>query len=83
MSYCPPLVLFLLGAALAWGLERAPRKAEHRQVDPTHKHPRATESINKQQRNTEEEPDSALQREYWEPCNSSFREYYSWGCTGG
>ena len=27
--------------------------------------------------------DSRWQREYWEPCNSTFREYYSWGCTGG
>ena len=26
---------------------------------------------------------SRWQREYWEPCNSTFREYYSWGCTGG
>ena len=27
--------------------------------------------------------DSRWQREYWEPCNSTFREYISWGCTGG
>ena len=29
-----------------------------------------------------EAPDLAFQREYWEPCNSTFREYISWGCTG-
>ena len=50
---------------------------------PTYKHHRPIGSINQQQRKTEEEPDSTFQREYWEPCNSSFREYYSWGCTGG
>jgi hypothetical protein len=80
MSYCPLLFFSFSATALAWGFERAPRKAQHRQVEPTYKH---LPGHREQQRKTEEEPDSAFQREYWEPCNSSFREHYSWGCTGG
>ena len=49
-------------------------------IAPDHRH---VESINKQQRKTEEAPDSAFQREYWEPCNSGFREYIWNSCTGG
>ena len=77
------LVSSFSATALAWGFERTPRRADHRHVESTYKHHRPIGSINKQQRKTEEEADSAFQREYWEPCNSTFREYISWGCTGG
>ena len=85
MSRC--LIALLLvssfsATALAWGFERTPRRADHRHVE-TYKHHRPIGSINKQQRKTGEVPDSSFHREYWEPCNSTFREYISWGCTGG
>ena len=72
------LVSSLSATALAWGLERTPRRADPRQVESTYKHHRP---INKQQRKTEEASDSAFHREYWEPCNSTFREYIVNGCT--
>jgi hypothetical protein len=75
------LVSFFSATAVSWGLERTPRGADHR--NSTYKHHRPIGSINKQQRKPEEAPDSSFQREYWEPCNSTFREYISWGCTGG
>ena len=82
MSRC--LIALLLffsfsATALAWGFERAPRKAQHRQVEPTYKHLPAIGSSSGRLRKNR----TALSSEYWEPCNSSFREYYSWGCTGG
>ena len=76
------LVSSFPATALAWGLDRNPRKADHRHVESTYKHHRPIELINKQKRKTEEASDLAFQREYWEPCNSTFREYISWGCTG-
>jgi hypothetical protein len=81
MSRC--LIALLLissfsATALAWGLERTPRRADERPVQSTVKHHRHIE----QKRETEEVSNLAFQREYWEPCNSTFREYYSWGCTG-
>jgi hypothetical protein len=77
------LVSSFSATALAWGLERTPRRADHRHVESTYKHHRPVESVSKHHRKTEEAPDSDFHREYWEPCNSTFREYYSWGCTGG
>ena len=76
------LVSSFSATTLAWGPERTPRRADHRH-DSTYQHHRPVESIYKHQRKTEEAPDSDFHREYWEPCNSTFREYYSWGCTGG
>ena len=63
--------------ALAWGHKRAPQRADHRHVKSTYTHHRSVESMK-----TGETVDLAFQREYWEPCNSTFREHYSWGCTG-
>ena len=77
------LVSSFSATALAWGLERTPRRADHRHVESTSKHHRPIGSINKQQRKTGEVPDGSFHREYWEPCNSTFREYISWNCTGG
>jgi hypothetical protein len=82
MSRC--LIALLLvssfsATALAWGLEKTPRRADHRQVEPSYKHYRPIKSIDKRR----ETPDSSFHREYWEPCNSTFREYIVNGCTGG
>ena len=71
------LVSLFPATALAWGLERNPRRADHRHVESTHNHQRSVESMK-----TGETVDLAFQREYWEPCNSTFREYIVWGCTG-
>ena len=73
------LVSSFSATALAWGLERTPRRADHRHVEPSDKHHRPIESIDKQR----EPPDSSFHREYWEPYNSTFREYIVNGCTGG
>jgi hypothetical protein len=73
------LVFSFSATALAWGLERTPRRADH-PVESSYKHHRPIES---HQRKTEEAPDSSFHREYWEPCNSTFREYIVNGCTGG
>jgi hypothetical protein len=70
-------------SALAWGLERTPRRADHRHLDSTYKHHQPVEAVHKRRRKTEEAPDSSFHREYWEPCNSTFREYIVNGCTGG
>jgi hypothetical protein len=70
------LISSFSATALAWG-ERAPRRTDHRHVESTYKHQRPVE------RKTGGASDSAFQREYWEPCNSTFREYISWNCTGG
>jgi hypothetical protein len=78
VSYSPPLGLLLLGDRPGLGLERTPRRADPRQVESTYNHHRP---INNQQRKTEEASDSAFHREYWEPCNSTYREYIVNGCT--
>jgi hypothetical protein len=75
------LVCSFSATALAWGIERSPKRTDHRPPESGYKHHRPVESINKQQRKTGEAPDSSFHREYWEPCNSTFREYISWGCT--
>ena len=68
--------------AWAWGHKKTAPRGDHRHVKSTYKQHRPIGSF-KQQRKTEEVPDSSFYREYWEPCNSTFREYISWGCTGG
>jgi hypothetical protein len=73
------LVSSFSATALAWGLERTPRRADHRHVE-SYKHHRSVESIYKHQRKTGEAPNSSFHREYWEPCNSTFREYIVNGC---
>jgi hypothetical protein len=74
------LVSSFPATALAWGAEGTPRRADHRHVEPTYKHHRPIEPIYKHQRKTGEAPDSSFHREYWEPCNSTFREYIVNGC---
>ena len=72
------LLMFSFSAtALAWGHKRAPQRSDHRHVESPSSHHRSVESLK-----IGEAPDLAFQREYWEPCNSTFREYISWGCTG-
>jgi hypothetical protein len=73
------LVFSFTATAFAWGLERTPRRADHA-AEPSYKHQRPTES---HRRKPGETPDSSFHREYWEPCNSTFREYIVNGCTGG
>ena len=72
MSRC--LIAFVLvssfsATALAWGVERTPRRADHRHVESTYK-----------QHQRKEASDSSFHREYWEPCNSTFREYIVNAC---
>jgi len=69
------LVSLVPATALAWGQKRAPQRADHRHVESPLKHHRSVESLK-----VGEAPDLAFQREYWEPCNSTFREYIVWGC---
>ena len=69
------LVSLFPAIALAWGLERNSRRADHRHVELTYKHHRSVELMK-----TGETVDLAFQREYWEPCNSTFREYIVNGC---
>ena len=69
------LVSSFSATALAWGLERTPRRADHRHVELTYKHQRPVE------RKTGEASDSSFHREYWEPCNSTFREYIVNACN--
>ena len=66
--------------------------AEKAKPRPQQRHPQSTsEPPGRQMREHKPDDDSywrrnddsRWQREYWEPCNSTFREYYSWGCTGG
>jgi hypothetical protein len=73
------LISSVSATALAWGPERTPRRGDHRNVEPTYKHHRPADRIDKRR----EAPDSSFHREYWEPCNSTFREYIVNGCTGG
>jgi hypothetical protein len=74
------LVASFPAIALAWGLERTPRRADHRHVESTYKHHRSVESVAKHQRKTGEASDNSFHREYWEPCNSTFREYIVNAC---
>jgi hypothetical protein len=74
------LVFSFSAPALAWGLEKTPRRAEYRQAEPASKHHRPVGSIDKRQR-TIEESDAAWQREYWQPCDSTFREYIVNACN--
>ena len=78
MSYCPTLGLLILGDRPGLGTRKTPRRADHRQVESTYKHHRPIKSIN----TAAGRQDSSFQREYWEPCNSTFREYIVNGCTG-
>ena len=78
VSYCPPLGLLLLGDRPGLGA----RKDSSQSRSPTSRVDLQTSPAdNKQQRKTEEASDSAFHREYWEPCNSTFREYIVNGCT--
>ena len=43
------LVASFSATAVAWGLERTPRRADHRYVESTYKHHRPIGSINRQQ----------------------------------
>jgi len=82
------LVALVLVAAFSVPALAASEKATTRPHQP---HLEATSE--QQWRQTRDKPDddsywrrnddSRWQREYWEPCNSTFREYISWGCTGG
>ena len=82
MAYCPPLGRLLLSDRPSLGAQNKSSESGSR-PSSAYKHHQPTGSIHKQQqRKTGEESDLAFQREYWEPCNSTFREYYSWGCTG-
>ena len=79
------LVALVLVAVFSASALAASEKAKTR---PQQRHP--SEHLGRQMQ--EHKPDdnsywrrsdnSRWQREYWEPCNSTFREYYSWGCTG-
>jgi hypothetical protein len=77
------LVSTFAATTLARGLDRAPRRADHRHVEPAYKHHRPVESVGRQLRKTGEAPDASFQREYWQPCDSTFRDYIVNGCTGG
>jgi hypothetical protein len=82
MSRCLIALVLLscfTATAMAWGLERTPRRADHRNFESGYKHHWPVESFDKQR----DAPDSSFHREYWEPCNSTFREYIVNGCTGG
>ena len=83
------LVALILVAAFSATALAASEKAQTRSQQP---HPQSTsEHAGRQMREHKPDDDSywrrnddsRWQREYWEPCNSTFREYYSWGCTGG
>ena len=83
------LVALILVAAFSASALAASEKAQTR---PQQRHPQSTsEHPGRQMREHKPDDDSywrrnddsRWQREYWEPCNSTFREYYSWGCTGG
>ena len=83
------LVVLILVAAFSASALAASEKAKTR---PQQRLPQSTsEHLGRQMRGYKPDDnsywrrndDSRWQREYWEPCNSTFREYYSWGCTGG
>ena len=74
------LVSFFSATALASGLERTPGRADHRHVESTHNHHRSVESIDTHRSKTGQAPDSSFHREYWELCNSTFREYIVNAC---
>ena len=83
------LVALILVVAFSASALAASEKAKTR---PQQRHPQSTsEHPGRQMREHKPDDDSywrrnddsRWQREYWEPCNSTFREYYSWGCTGG
>ena len=63
--------------ALAWGLERTPSRPHQRHISQS-------TSVHPWRQMREHKPgkydDSDWHREYWEPCNSTFREYIVWGC---
>jgi len=67
------LVSSFSASALAWGLERTPRRADHRHIESTHKHHRPpSRSISGRLRKhwTRATP---LPTEYWDPCNTPSR----------
>ena len=64
------LVFSFSATALAWGSERTPRRAESTYKHHRHMHQRKTE-----------EADRAFHREYWQPCDSTFREYIVNACN--
>jgi hypothetical protein len=73
------LVSFFSATALAWGPEKTSRRADHRHVESTYKRP--VESTYKHQRREELDRDAAFHREYWQPCDSTFREYIVNACN--
>jgi hypothetical protein len=73
------LVSFFSVTALAWGPERAPRRTDNRHVEWTDKRP--VESTYKHRRREELDGDAAFHREYWQPCDSTFREYIVNACN--
>ena len=77
------LVALVLVAAFSASALAASEKGK---TGPHQRHPQST-SEHPWRQMREHKPDdsydSSWQREYWEPCNSTFREYISWGCTGG
>jgi hypothetical protein len=78
------LVAAFSASALA-ASEKAKTRPQQRHLQWTSEHPGRQTPEHKPDDDSywRRNDDSRWQREYWEPCNSTFREYYSWGCTGG
>ena len=77
------LVALVLVAAFSASALAASEKGK---TGPHQRHPQSTSEHpwwQMREHKPDDSYDSSWQREYWEPCNSTFREYISWGCTGG
>ena len=79
------LVVAFSASAFSASSEKAKTRPHQRHLQSTSEHPWRQMREHKPDDDSywRRNDDSRWQREYWEPCNSTFREYYSWGCTGG
>jgi hypothetical protein len=70
------LLFSFSGTALASEFEKTPR------TQATYKYDRTIKPVDRR-RQRGEELNHSFQRQYWEPCNSTFHEYIVNNCNGG